>query len=353
MRDSGGSTWCGIQGDEIMAGLALGGAITEGRLIVGLHSTLEEVGAVARSAKHTLSGELFLLDHKPTSQAIEASAAGDKAFVVDPERLGMGQVDEGMLKRIGAVIHPHGQMPNKVHAKMLVADGDRGIISSGAFYTNKGKRDDWFDLAVTVNGETARRAEALTRTTVSGDTAAFQRAAKEAAAVGVYMNDPAQGVLELAPQMRNMIENARHRLIIAVKRTDSPEFQKLLQTARDNGVDVTVHQRMTKALHGNIIVADDHAYVGSAMLNRRGLEGSGSSGRKSRELGVVVKGQLTDQIVAALEHHTNPAALAEADAAAAAAAPRGGSLLTRRNVLIAGGVTAAAGGAGAIAYSRR
>lgn len=325
-----------------MAGLVTGGVLHDASVVIGLKNTLDATAEIARTAEHSITGDMFILyaDNALHAALAEAKPGLDITFLADPEKLGGASITSKMLGGIGAKVTPHGAMPNKVHAKSLVVDGADGMISSGAWFTDGGKRNNWLDLAVRVRGDAARAVEQLTLTSVAGDRAAFEGAAHAAAQQGIYINDPAQGVMELGPQVRHMIENASERLIIATKRTDSPEVDGMLQAARDRGVEVTRYDRGVtgKTLHGNVIVADNVAYIGSGMLNNRTLKGSGSSGRMSRELGVVIDGPAVDDVVTAIS--------TKMDAATAARIAPVASPTSHRTAIIAGGVgVAATGGA--------
>jgi phosphatidylserine/phosphatidylglycerophosphate/cardiolipin synthase-like enzyme len=281
----------------MVAAKLLGGALEEVRVIAGLENTINECIRVIDTSGARLRGEVFVMSEVPVQDALRAATnrGVETRLLVCPEMDARYDLVK-TLDGIGAKAKPHGTLPNKVHSKALVADRKVGVVSTGPWLLGPGKyRKDWLDYSVTFEGDAAAALDNLTTSSLTRGKRKVAVAAGEAAQHGIYLNDPARGVDLLSRKLQDMVTHASKRIVISVKRFSDKTMQDLVQQARDRGVEVVVADRASgwsKVLHGNMVMVDDtEAYIGSGMLNSRLIAGGGTSGRKARELGVVVRGK--------------------------------------------------------------
>ncbi|MCW2926678.1 MAG: hypothetical protein JWM86_646 [Thermoleophilia bacterium] len=323
--------------------------LTGARLVVGGTPNLQAMADIADTATTQLDMDLFAGSHPQTLERLAADRPGvNSLFLADPE---VSQAIRGTAGKHGASIVNVGAFPAKNHAKSVVADGERGIVTTAALAPKTPER---WEVGATFEGRSAGALSRLTRATASGDTAAIQVAAGEAQAAGILVNDPQHGVWHLSEELRGMVQRADRRIIVATKRLEEPGMLQLLTDAKGRGVDVQITPKKAGGmpLHANVLVADDVAYLGSGHLTKRVLTGNGSNGRVSRELGLVLdQPKLVEELVGALDAQgylkkatstiptpPTPVVAAAEGAAVARSFPVG------RMALIGGAALAAAGG---------
>lgn len=257
------------------------------RLVIGGTAGLESMVQVADTATRTLDVDLFAGSHKATLDGLSRGRDGiDTLFLADPE---VSTEIRSTLDSRGVTVVDNGVMPVKNHAKSVVADGERAVVTTAALAKKTPLR---FEVGAAFDGPAARAMSELTRATATADTPAIQAAAARAQQFGIVVNDPQHGVWHLTEEVRGMVDGARERLVIATKRLEEPGIMRSIEEAKRRGVDVTVARKVGAGdmpLHANIVIADDAAYVGSGHLTKRVLTGGGSNGRISRELGVMIE----------------------------------------------------------------
>lgn len=248
---------------------------------------MRETEQLMRGAQSSLTVEAFRLADRRIVGAIGDRAADqvDVRILADPEEWAMGRLSRDVLEPKGATFTRFGDEPDKLHSKAAVADHERAVITTSAWVD--AMRDGWVDLSVFFGGDAARALESLTKATMTADKGAIQRAAVTAAAHGVLLNDVANDVYILRDQLVRMIDGASESVTIVTKRYADPAIDAAVTRARGRGLPVHVEQR-SKPWHANMVIADGQAYVGTGHMSKRSMSGGGSSGRRSREIGVLV-----------------------------------------------------------------
>lgn len=288
------------------------GALEGAVLHTGSKASLAALAGVAKGARERLAGELFSLSDRKVARAIRR--AGERGvrttLLADPEWLVEGRFARKVLSAPNTSVIPYGEMPNKVHVKALVADGHHAVVTTAAPITET-RRDRSLELAFEFKGEAAAALDELTKAAFTGNAERIRAAAQAAARHGLVLNDAPHGVRLLTSQVEDMIVSARKELVIASKLVTDRRILALLADARARGVTVRLETREVSPrvrrfatdaglplhqskgqhhrLHANVILKDGtEAYVGTLFLDNRPL-GRASAGRKSRELGVVVR----------------------------------------------------------------
>ncbi|MCW2926677.1 MAG: hypothetical protein JWM86_645 [Thermoleophilia bacterium] len=267
---------------------AIGPRLRGAELVVGGGESLRRMSEIAESATERLDVDLFTgTHHKTLKRLAQAGSTVDSLFLADPE---VSKRVRGVVADAGNRIVDVGAEPRKNHAKSIVADGDRALVTTAAVAAET-RTKLRFDVGAAFSGDAADALADLTRTSATGDSAAIRAASDRARAFGIVNNDPAHGVWNLSDEVRGLVTGAEHRLIVATKRLEEPEIRQLIKDAKHRGVAVTVAKQVGKGvpLHANIVIADDAAYIGSGHLSRRVMTGGGANGRLSRELGVILE----------------------------------------------------------------
>lgn len=283
-----------------------------------LHGAVHDL---ARSARATIQADVFRLDDDEVRNSLrDAHGRGVKIDLrVDPDTLGeQGLADAARFARVAE----YGHYPYKQHAKGIVVDGQRAIVGTDVADKLGDRR---IELGVRLRGPAARAFDTLLKVSPADPADARAAAIDAARAAGIVLNDRRLGALGVTDAIAATIDGARSRLVIVTKDfndlptatsiaeraragVDSTVVTHLIPTAqatvlRDAGVDLRVvdwrksYERGT-AIHGSLFAADDQALVTSAFPNSQVLHPNPK--RVSRELGVVVAGDLADSFRTAL-----------------------------------------------------
>lgn len=293
------------------------------RIIVGGGETLAVARGIVERANAGVWGDVFKLTDQPLAQSL--ADAGDRGVAVrllmDPEF--PEQQSRALLDAARGVEHrDYGQLPTKNHVKAFASERE-GVISTGAFLPETADR---FDLAVHLRGNAADALRQLLEASYVGRTDEVVDAAAAGRPFGIFLNDAKHGVHDLTNEIERMLDHPRD-VLIATKRFQDFETADQLARLGNDGSHVVVATRTLPAreqllldaahvrtldvpkepasLHGNVIVADDTAYVGSAFLHKRALLRDRAV-RQSRELGYVTRvpqevAQLRAAVIARLE----------------------------------------------------
>jgi hypothetical protein len=184
----------------------------------------------------------------------------------------------------------------KNHAKVVSADGERAMITTGAFMG-----DTRFRQEITFEINDPQSVAALDRWMAAGrgtDTAALRQAAADLQQHDIYVNDPVagSGSYHLTDRIVSMIDDVQPGETIQVTTknfadgsTEKNVVTKALARAEARGaivrlVDPTHVSGLS--VHGNAIVTPRAAYAGTAHMSSAALSPS-KRGRNSREIGVV------------------------------------------------------------------
>ncbi|MBM3812015.1 MAG: hypothetical protein FJW20_10325 [Acidimicrobiia bacterium] len=180
------------------------------------------------------------------------------------------QVLAKLLESAGAKVHRNGPEQTKYHAKYIVADGERALISS-INYTRKCYTETCDFLYLTREGEVVGVLLQLFRSDVEGAPM------------------PEEGKRELVlgrEGMAGLIQAARKSIRIIDHKLTDPRMLALLEARRQEGLSVEVVDKRALGgmqAHGKLMLIDDRAAViGSMALSARSLDGR-------RELAVVIR----------------------------------------------------------------
>ncbi|MCW2923151.1 MAG: hypothetical protein JWM98_555, partial [Thermoleophilia bacterium] len=112
-------------------------------------------------------------------------------------------------------------------------------------------------------------------------------AAKHAASFGILYNDARSGSTFLTDPLFDMVRTAEHRVVVSTKIMDDTRMKKRVADAAARGVDVAFTDIRSMGMHGNLVVADNSVYFGTAHMSSRSLGDMRYAYRQSRELGIV------------------------------------------------------------------
>lgn len=287
------------------------GVLRDARILVGTTGqSLDELARVIDGARTRMAGELFMLNDVPVTTAMARSVrrhVSTHLLIDDEYSLLNAYASFGHSNPVRMSIH--GPAPDKLHSKALVADGSEAWISTAA-PSKRLRGDGALDVSATFEGPAASALERLTNATMAGDSAAVRDAALAASQHGIVVNDPLHGVRLLTERVTAMIDSATDSIYVGTKVLDDRTILERLAAARVRGVRVLVETshmsegkwidrarvlgldayRLPHSLgrmHANTVVVDGReAYVGTAMLTKRGLARA-TAKRPSRELGFV------------------------------------------------------------------
>jgi hypothetical protein len=278
--------------DRTLSGLRVSLTSTPGR----------SFASFADGAQRDLTGEFFRLDDADARAALKRLGADGirPTMVVDPE---VKLAPQGWLTReVHANVRSYGDLPLKSHTKAVVRDHNEAWMTTGAFSRPANDEGPRWDFVIRFRGDGARALEHLTRATFSRDPHLMHAAANEASRFGIVVNDPVAGVRTLTETVYDMVRRARERLVISTKIYDDPTFNKLVKQARKRGVDVRFTDLRAKGFHGNAVIADNAAYVGTAHISKRSL--AGTTRRKAREIGIVTTDtRVVDSLLKSFDRH--------------------------------------------------
>ncbi|MCW2926679.1 MAG: PLD-like domain [Thermoleophilia bacterium] len=257
----------------------------EGLNIELTKGALDDVASFVGSARHELSGELFRLNEYGVQRAINESAARGvkQRWLVDPEAV---DAVRGVLPHGDVTSAGYAAMPFKNHSKTYIADGDRALMTTGAFV---GKTRDRVELVATFQGDAARAANELIQAGMEGSPARLRSAANRAAHFGIVVNEPRAGVQHLTGAVHDMIKSAKHDIVISTKIFNDPTVRAAVKAAEARGVRVRFTDIRANDMHANVLIADDMTYMGTAHFSPRGMGDMRMAYRKSRESGLVVR----------------------------------------------------------------
>lgn len=302
----------------------------QARLVAGPSAVHEEVERLADQASSSLTAAVFRIDDPTTMGAIERAGrrTGDLHVLADHD------ASDGGLSQIqkSGNVATLGTDPSKQHSKGIVVNRTHAMVATDL--TDADGRDR-MESGVAFSGSAAAAMDAAIRTT-SGTPHATQ-VLTHAAGNGVLINDHESGFLALTMAMRDIISGAgslgvqhsdRSPLIVSTKAWDDPVSTKLLaknttaasrhlithsipkdqrRALEKSGVEVTVVSDKKGSdvpeLHGTIIATNGAAIIASAYFEDRVLDGS--NGRKSREMGVFVDGNIAQEAVELLRPLTS------------------------------------------------
>ncbi|MCW2922672.1 MAG: hypothetical protein JWM98_76 [Thermoleophilia bacterium] len=300
-------------------------AVSGAAVHLGGKALLGAVSDLAGSARTDVMADAFRVDHQPGIDSLGAAAArGAQVSVLADSREWR---DANPQVAGGVHVQGYGEAPTKQHGKAITVDGGaRGMVGTDLLGADAlGK----LEVGVELGGPAAQALRSLqvaARAGKHGD--GMRQAAAAAAQLGVVTNDPAAGWWGVTDAIEHAVDSAQSRLrIVSAGMDDHGIADRIAQAAR-RGVDVDivsyaadvkgkVARTLTDAgvhlhsadkdslkaqgrgLHGLQLVADDHAVVSGAYLLEDMLHGS--SGRQSRELGVVLDGAAAKTVADAVD----------------------------------------------------
>ncbi|MCW2925685.1 MAG: hypothetical protein JWM98_3089 [Thermoleophilia bacterium] len=246
-------------------------------------NALEHFAEFADGAERTLVGDMFHVSHEPSAQVFADLGERGVAqrYLVDPEETADVAA---WLDGSGAELTPYGKMPRKNHSKAYVADGERAFLTTGAFTDATAERHEF---VATFDGDGARAVQAVTDAQIGGNTRAMRAAAKHAASFGIVYNDARSGTTYLTDTLFDMVRNAKTRIAVSTKVMSDVRMQRLLDEAVARNVQVAFTDIRADGMHGNLVVADDSVYLGTAHMSSRSLGDMRYAYRQSREVGLV------------------------------------------------------------------
>lgn len=281
--------------------------------IVGRGGLIPAVGKVIDDARERIDVTSFRVNGPLTVPKLGvASEHGVKIrAVIDADR-----TDSMQRARLTswAKVEDYGTDPWKQHGKAIAADNKIGIVATDIL----GDADEHqVDAGIRLHGSTASSLQHLLQTLSSNAKPEATRAVADAVrGQGILVNDPKLNIDHLSDGIRSMLAGAEQTLTVISKDFDDPECLRLMAEAAHRGVttrlltwnasdtDISklraagvqaVVEPMNHKFHGLLIKADNQALLGSSYLAERVLDGS--SGRKSRELGVVVDGSVAQTLL--------------------------------------------------------
>jgi hypothetical protein len=294
--------------DKIGAASAV---LNNARIEAGAAASFDSLTTLVAGAKQSLTGELFKVNDPAITAAFQERALHvpvrlltDSQYMVDPAEFSLGRFD-------GIGVTGHGVSPDKLHTKFVVADGSRGMMMTAAAVQDL-RNSDTADFAAHVTGAQANALQNLAEAAIAGTSKGIRSSAKDAAQLGIFVNDTSHGITLLRDRVERQINNATSSVYVATKVMDDPESVRLLKAAQDRGRDVLVEvspkstdadvARLRDAgiqttdlpqehrrLHGNLVITDMgqpnmESYMGTAMLSKRGMV-RGDAARQAREIG--------------------------------------------------------------------
>ncbi|MCW2925684.1 MAG: hypothetical protein JWM98_3088, partial [Thermoleophilia bacterium] len=246
-------------------------------------TALTDFATFAKGATSEMVGDMFCLSHADSAKLFADMGKRGVAqrYLADPERV---ERIATTLEGSGAKLTSYGSMPLKNHSKAYVRDGSHAFFTTGAFTGLTPKR---YEFVSTFQGEAAKAVQAVTDAQIGGDTRAMRDAAKHAASFGILYNDARSGSTFLTDTLFDMVRTAEHRVVVSTKIMDDTRMKKLVADAAARGVDVAFTDIRSMGMHGNLVVADDSVYFGTAHMSSRSLGDMRYAYRQSRELGIV------------------------------------------------------------------
>lgn len=285
-----------------------------------------------RSAKKDVLGEVFAISDEGVVSALHDRLENNVPVRgnVNPETMGK--------KPIPALVHAgadfrswggdairdgkyqHALNPRMVHAKVFHFD-KKSWFSTASLLRGS---EDSLDATAIVSGKPAKLARAISDRAHAGDMPGMHKAAAEGRAHGVLLNDASAGIHHLTEGIHDVIDTAKHELVVSFKIVESVDLVNRLSAAAARGVKVTLLTHPSKmtpeaaaalspdihlaadtegVLHANMLVADRKVGIfGSAHAKRRAL--GEPSWRQSREMGFVIDDEdvLAQMRDAILEH---------------------------------------------------
>lgn len=273
------------------------------RVVVGGEASLDALAQLAASTTRELHLDVFkLTDTHAGGAVVDAARRVQVSALLDPEYLSLQL--RGRLRDAGAVTNSYGRVPAKNHSK-AAANERQGLISTAAYIADSRSR---IDVSALLDGPGSAALLHLMRASSIGSSAAVVDAAQAAARHGILLNDPLHGVQLLTRHFEGMVSGAQHRILGMSKQFHDVDIAGRMAERAGTGVDVTIATRRFRSaehgllaaagsdlrevprsgtsLHGTVLVVDDQAYLGSAMLHHRSLNRPETT-RLSREVGIV------------------------------------------------------------------
>ncbi|MBC7461802.1 MAG: hypothetical protein H7287_10615 [Thermoleophilia bacterium] len=296
---------------------AIGSISAATQIVVGGRGALDAVRSIAAHPGERLLLDGFRLSDMPLVDTLRTAARHAQVRVLADHGSHAAQ-SRDLLEPAGVEFTSYGAAPLVNHGKGIV--GERGAISTAAFM---GQSADRFDLTALLDAGDSAMLRAVLEASLAGDSARVRSLAPAAALHGIVFNDPRAGVTTLTSATDGLLGSARERLHIATKEVSDAMSLDLLVGRGYDDVDTVVATRtLAKAsrrdlkhagvklhrldiangsLHGNMIVSDDRAYVGSAYLREFPLNRAGSTVRR-REVGFVTRDPTTVDAVTRAIH---------------------------------------------------
>lgn len=306
-----------------VAGTTRIGAIADAVVHVGTPAVRGAIGDLARDATTAFHVDLFRVGDKAIVRTFEG-LLGRKVpmSVLADTDVATGKLAKAVRKLVGDGWHELGTNPLKQHGKTASRDGGlRGFVG-----TDIADEDAVFriELGATFGGDAS---QALGRVHAA-PAAGLEDAIDAAAETGVVINDPRTGARHATAAIEQLIDDHGGRLRIMTKAFDDEALAKRIAIAvagMEGPAELMTHdipkaqrklleragvvvrelsakdaEKAESALHGTLVDTNRGAFIGSPFLEQRVLHGS--SGRRSREVGVVLEGDAAAQARAAYDH---------------------------------------------------
>ncbi|MCZ4496157.1 MAG: hypothetical protein JWM25_740, partial [Thermoleophilia bacterium] len=274
-------------------------------------SSLGDFAKFADGAEQSMAGEIFYLNHAPTEQVIrEMGERGvSQRYLLDPEKYApVGK----LLDEVGATWKTYGEVPFKNHAKGFVREtgGElEAFITTGAFTSKTAER---LEFVTSFKGDAAAALRGVIDAGIGADVKKMAAAAREAAKFGIVVNDSMAGATYLTDSVFDLVKKARENIVVSTKIYSDPRMIKLVDEAAARGVKVRFSDIRSQGMHGNLLVADDSMYFGTAHFSPRSLANGDLAYRKARDLGMVVKDKAAvDEVLKTMDAEQMPVYLAD------------------------------------------
>ncbi len=298
------------------------GAIANAVVHVGTPAVRGAIDDLAREATTAFHVDLFRVGDKAIVRSIQGLAERKVPITVLADTdVATGKLAKTVRKLAGAGWSELGADPLKQHGKSASRDaGARAFVGTDVADEDAIYR---IELGATFGGDAARALGRVHAAPANGLADAIDAAAE----AGVVINDPRTGARHATDAIELLVDDHGGRLRIMTKAFDDEALATRIATAVqgiDGPAEVMTHtipksqrrileragvvvrrlsekeaERAESALHGTLIDTNRGAFIGSPYLEQRVLYGS--SGRHSREAGVVLAGDAASQARAAYD----------------------------------------------------
>ncbi len=308
-----------------VAGTSRIGAIASATVHVGTSSIRGAVDDLARHATTSFHADVFRVGDDAVVDSIRSLGTRDVSLsILADTDTATGKLVKVLRRQAGNAWDELGADPLKQHGKSASRDGGiEAFVGTDIADEDAARR---IELGVTYGGEAAAATGAMHAASGAGLAAAIDAAA----ATGVVANDPRTGARFATEAVELRIDDHGGRLRIMTKAFDDKALaERIAASVRgaklDEPAELLTHEipkaqrRLLKdagvvvrklneqdaeqaktALHGTVIDTNRGAFLGSLYLKERVLHGS--SGRQSREVGVMLVDDAAAQARAAYDH---------------------------------------------------